>query len=217
MPTNDQSAGATPAAGGAMPPQSPPAPPAPAAPPVAPDPPATGDPDALREPGKRALDAMKAERDADRAARKVLEQEIADLKTAGQSESEKAIAAAKKEGANEVRTKVHDQIRRSEVKAALTAAGVNGALLDLAIRASVFEGLKVDDDGDVTGLADAIEAFRKSHPEIFTKPPVPGSADGGTRGPTGGLTFEQVKKMTPEEVNARWDEVSKVLAASGQR
>lgn len=154
---------------------------------------------------------MKSERDADRAARKVAEQALADLKAAGLSESEKAIAKAKQDGAAEVTTRWSAQVRRSEVKAALTSEGINPNLLDLAILADAFSELKVTDDGEVEGLADAVKSFRAAKPDLFTRPPVSGTADGGTRGKPG-LTKEAIKGMTTGEINARWEEVQKALA-----
>ena len=82
-------AGATPAAGGATPPQTPPAASAPAptpqaqpAPTPAPEPSAPDDTLGLGDAGKRALDAMKAERNAAIAASKAAERELEQLRTA---------------------------------------------------------------------------------------------------------------------------------------
>jgi hypothetical protein len=204
-------AGATPAVDGATPSQTTPVSPAPAAAPADASP-ATDDTDALGDKGKAALDRMKTERDADRAARKALEKELADLRATGLSETERAIAKAKQDGAAEVTTRWSSQVRRSEVKAALTSEGINPSLLDLAVGADAFAELKVTDEGEVEGLADAIKAFKAAKPDLFTRPPMPGTADGGTRGkPT--LTKEVIKGMTTSEINARWDEVQKALAS----
>jgi hypothetical protein len=177
-------AGAMPVAGGATPPQTPPAPPA--ADPLTTSPtPATGDPDALGDAGKRALDAMKAEREAAKERAKAAEKALADLQAATLSDSEKAIAEAKKAGGAEVLAKVTARIRQAEARAALIAAGAQASLVDLAVRADEFTALKVSDDGEIEGLEAAIAAFQKAHPDIFTKPakPAPGSADGGPRPP----------------------------------
>lgn len=192
--------GATPPAGG-----TPPTPPAGDPPPPPPTPPATGDPGDLGDAGKRAL----AE---ERAARKAAEKLAADnakrieeLENASKSDSEKAIAQAKKDGAAEVLVRVHDQVRRSEVKAALTAAGINPSVLDLATKADEFAALKVSDDGEVEGLAAAVEAFKKARVDLFTKPAAAGSADGGARGDGKTITREQIKSMSPAEINAAFE------------
>src|SRR3954468_8968302 len=100
------SAGATPAAEGATPPQTPPATPAPSTQPV-PASTSPGDPSAddalgLGDAGKRALDAMKAERNAAVTAAKAAERQLEELRAASLSETEKAIAAARKAGADDV-------------------------------------------------------------------------------------------------------------------
>lgn len=152
---------------------------------------------------------MKAERKAALDRAKVAEDELEKVKTANQSESDKALAAAKKTGETETASKFEGRIRRSEVKAGLLAAGINQQFLDLAARADQFAALTVDDDGAVEGLEDAIRAFRAATPDAFkaagTAGPS-GSADGGVRGgQTKQLTKDQLKKMTPAEINAEFD------------
>lgn len=209
MPDNDSSAGATPAAGGATPPQSPPAPPAAGSAPPAtpPTPPATDDTAALGEPGKRALDAMKAERDAAKREAADAKKRADDLELASKSDTDKAIAQAKKDGADEVTAKWSAQVRRAEVKAALTAEGINPSALDWGTTAPEFASLKVSDDGEVEGLAEAIKAVKASKPDLFTKPGTAGTADGGARGSRSGLTREVIAAMTPEEYAKRRTEV----------
>lgn len=222
MPSDAGQAGATPASDtGATPGQSgqasqagatpdpstatPPATPAPAAA-------ATGSPDdTLGEGGKRALaDERKRAATAEKE-RDELRKRLEALEEAGKSENEKALAAARKEGAAEAQTKADARIRRAEVRAALTAAGISATELDLAAMAADFAELKVAETGDVTGLADAVTAFKAAHPGLFAKPAAPGTADGGARGGSA-LTLEQIKRMSADEINSRWDEVQAVMA-----
>ncbi len=213
MGDNDQNAGATPAAAGATPVQTTPVSPAPATAPAS-APPATGDPDALGDGGKRALEAERtARREAD-AKFSALQQEFDTLKAAGQTDQEKAIALARKEASEEVLTRVQSQVRMARVEAALVGAGVEPTLLDLAARADEFTKLKVTDDGSVTGLADAVKALKEARPALFKAPVAPGTADGGARGSGTGLTMEQIKGMTPDQINDRWEEVAAAMAAS---
>lgn len=157
---------------------------------------------------------MKAERDADRTARKAAETELEKLRTASLSDTEKAIEKAKADGATEVTAKFQAQIRRSEVRTALTAAGINPGLLDLATKADEFASLKVTDDGEVEGLAAAVTAFKKDHADVFGARRPAGGADlGAGGGGTGTLSLDQIKTMSPEEINRRWPEVQ---AAMGQ-
>lgn len=183
-------AGATPAAGGATPPQTPPAASAPApqpqpAPTPAPDPSVPDDALGLGDAGKRALDAMKAERNAALAAAKAAERELEQLKAASLSESEKAIAAARKAGADEVTERLHARVRRAEVKLALARAGAVPSLIEDLANAAEFASLVIDDTDQVTGLDDALKAHRARVPDAYRAPatPGPGSVDGGPRAP----------------------------------
>jgi hypothetical protein len=170
-------AGATPVVAGATPAQTPPLAPA------------TGDLVPLRDTeigdaGKRAIDAMKAERDGAQRAARAAEKALEELKLAGASESEKAIAKAKSDGAAEVTGRFHDQIRRSEVKLALSAAGISPSLLDLMANAPEFATLKVTDDGtiDPEAMRAAMSVAKAARADLFR--PTAGSADGGPRGST---------------------------------
>ena len=191
--TDNAPAGATPVVPGATPGQTPPPTGSvPAAPP-----PATGEDAALGDAGKRAIDAMKAERDAAQRAAKAAERALEELKLAGASEAEKAIAKAKADGAAEVTSRFHDQIRRSEVKLALSAAGINASVLDLAARADEFGALKVTDTGEIEGLASAVGSFKAARADLFGAGARPvGSPDAGTGGRAaiqGGASFTRAQ------------------------
>jgi hypothetical protein len=189
----EQSAGATPVAGGATPPQTP-AQPAATTPPATPAAPATGDDDGLGEAGTRAL---KAERDARAAAereRDDAKRQLEELENASRSDHEKAIAQAKKDGAAEALTKVQATVRRSEVRAALSAAGLSSSMLDLASKADEFAALKVNDEGEVQGLEQAIADFKKAMPDLFKAQPAAGGRapdfGGGPRGSAPGANHD---------------------------
>lgn len=170
-------AGATPVVPGATPGQTPP----PASGAQAATPPATDGDAGLGDAGKRAIDAMKAERDAAQRAARAAERALEELRLAGASESEKAIAKAKADGAAEVTGRFHDQIRRSEVKVALSAAGISPSVLDLLATAPEFATLTIGDDGsiDPDAMKAAIAASKSVRPDLFAAPRAIGSADGG--------------------------------------
>lgn len=212
MPEATTPAGATPAVPDATSSQTTPVSPAAGSPATAATAPATGDTDGLRDEGKRAIDRMKAERDAAVAAATEAKGEAEALRNASRTDQEKAIAEARKEAAAEVTGKFQAQVRQARVESALTAAGIEPTLLDLAAKSDEFAKLKVTDDGKVEGLAEAIEALKKDRPALFKSPVTPGTADGGTRGTTA-LTREQIASMSTDEINARWPEVSKALEA----
>lgn len=209
VPDNEASAGATPAAADATSTQSQAATAA-AGTDTTTAASATDGAAALGDAGKKALDSMKSERDAAQRAAKAAEKALEDFKLAGASDSDKALAKAKSDGAAEVTQRWTAQVRRSEVKAALTAAGINPSVLDYVVRGDEFASLKVTEDGEVEGLATVIDAFKKAKADLFTKPAAAGTADGGSHGAPG-LTRDQIAKMSPDEINRRWDEVSKAL------
>jgi hypothetical protein len=210
MPAQATSAAGTPPPMGATPPAGTTAP-------AAATPPATGDDAALGETGKRILaDARRAAKEAEDRAR-AAEAERDALRTATQSEAEKATAAAVKEAEKAITATYEARIRRSELKSALTAAGIAPTELDLALMAPDFARLKVTEDG-VDGLSDAVTLFAKGHPMLFAKqatPPV-GDTGGGVRGrTTGGLTLDQIKAMSTEEIASRIDEVREAMSRQG--
>jgi hypothetical protein len=204
-------AGATPVVPGATPGQTPP----PTGGAQAAPPPATGDDPALGDAGKRAIDAMKAERDAAQRAAKAAERALEELKLAGASDAEKAIAKAKAEGASEVTSRFHDQIRRSEVKLALAAAGISHSVLDLAARADEFAALKVGEDGTIEGLDKAIVAFRAARADLFTAKRPTGSADAGSVTATGAAatTFTRAQLRDPKFYQANRAAIQAAQAA----
>lgn len=159
--------------------------------PAAAAPPATGDDAALGDAGKRILaEARRAAKEAEDRAR-AAEAERDALRTATQSEQEKALEAARKEAAAEVRTTFESRIRRSEIRTALTAAGISATELDLASAAPEFARLRVTDDG-VDGLTEAVTTFKALHPTLFAKPAPPvADLGGGPRGQSGTPTLRQ--------------------------
>ncbi len=182
MTDQTPSAGATPVAGAATAPQTPAQPAA-----ATPDQgtPATGYPDGLGDAGKRALDEMKAAKKAAEAEAKAARAELEKLQASTATDAEKALAQARKDGAAEVLTKAQAQIRRSEVRAALSSAGLPGNLVDLASRSDEFASLKVNDEGEVEGLSAAVDAFRKAMPDLFASRTAPSRPADGGLGPRG--------------------------------
>jgi hypothetical protein len=192
MPDN-ASAGATPVVAGATPAQTAPQGDTGAAAPVETDE-LDGDAANLGEPGKRALARMKAELAAEARARKVAEKELEGLRTASQSEQEKAIAQARQEGAAEALSKANTRVRRSEVRRVLAGQGCLD--VDLAATAIEFAELEVDDNGEVLGLDKAVTAFRSAHTTLFAPKRPTGSADAGGNGrpaPQSEFTREQLR------------------------
>lgn len=161
---------------------------------------------------KSALRSERQTANTEKQRADAAEAELARLKATTQTEAEKALAEAVKAARVEVTTTFETRIRASEVRAALTAAGITGTELGLAAAAPEFGRLKVTDDG-VEGLTDAVSEFRKGHPALFAKP-APPAADlaGGVRGQAGssGYTRAQLAAMRP-------DQVADIIEKNGQQ
>lgn len=154
--------------------------------------PATGDDSAtddstLGDSGKAAIreERRRAKEAEDRA--KAAETELQQLREAGQSDQDKAITQARREGAAERDAHWKARIRAAEVRGALRGGGiVDDEALELALGARHFRDLKVDSEtGSVDGLPEAVEAFRKTAPWAFkttSGTPTPGGPWGGAEG-----------------------------------
>jgi len=180
---------------------------APEVPPVTPVTPAPADDnppgsDALGDAGKRALDAMKAERNAERDRRKALEAELEALR----NPTDPAPAAEPVTPAqpSEADRKLNARIVRAEIKAAAAGkfADPDDALVYLKDKARSF---KVDENGEVdtAEISSAIEDLltRKPHLAAKSAPRFEGTADGGAAGREAGpsqLTREDLKGKSPE-------------------
>lgn len=147
----------------------------------------------LGDSGKAVLrEARRLQRDAETRAT-AAEAEAQRLREAGQSDTDKAITQARREGAAERDAHWKAHIRAAEVRGALRGAGiVDDEALELALGARQFRDLKVDSEsGAVEGLPDAVESFRKGAPWAFKaaeatqQQPRPGGPWGGAEGGSG--------------------------------
>lgn len=78
-------------------------------------------------------------------------------------------------------------------------------LLDLA-------ALEYDEEGTPSNLEAALKSLVKSKPYLVAQPAGGGSPTNPSRGGNAVLTREDIEKMSPEEINRRWDEISRVLS-----
>jgi hypothetical protein len=79
--------------------------------------------------------------------------------------------------------------------------------------------LDADDMEDEHTIERALTAVLQERPKLKSRrrgsgAPIPGDAD--DPGKSNGLTLEDVKKMTPAEINRRWPEVQAAMRASGE-
>ncbi len=113
------------------------------------------------------------------------------LQESQKSELEKANERATKaeESAATATTQANARLVRAEIIAkAASAAGERKAFVDPADAFAHLrdnDDIKVDDDGNVVGVDEALEALAKSKPHLLTDARPGGSADGGARGGDG--------------------------------
>lgn len=161
--------------------------------------------EALGDPGKKALDAMKAERNAERARRRELEAQLEQLQNDAalrdKSAEEQAIEAARQEARAEERSRANARVVRSEVRLA-----AKGKLADPedAIAFIDLTQFEVSDEGEVDSAAidDAIAELISRKPHLGVQRPV-GSADQGERdsGSVKQVTSAELEQMSPEQIN----------------
>jgi hypothetical protein len=156
---------------------NPPADPPQSDPPPA-DPPGSED---LGDAGKKALDAMKAERKAakDEAAAAKAERDALQAKLDGK-EAEHAAAQEKAATEAAALAKANDRILKSEVKAA--AKGVLADPQD-AYKFLDLDSFEVDDDGNVdeSAITDALKTLIAAKPYLAAQGSKFGNVDGGAR------------------------------------
>jgi hypothetical protein len=166
--------------------------------------------DALGDAGKKALDAMKADRNAARAEAKQLQAELAALKAA--QEGREAEHQAEQE-AQRVRDEAFAKANERIVSAELRAAAA-GKLADPTDALAFInpKDFEVGDDGtvDADAISAAITDLIKTKPHLAAQSDrrFEGSGDGGARKETNKpsqLTREDLKKLTPQQVIAARD------------
>lgn len=111
---------------------------------------------------------------------------------------------------SQLKAQLADRDKRDAAFEAASKAGVKNTKLFYSAYGSE---LITDASGKITNLAEILADAKAESPELFTAH-VEGTADGGQgKGQQTTLTKEQIDKMTPDEINARWDEVSKFLGS----
>lgn len=166
--------------------------------------------EALGDPGKKALDAMKAERNAARQKSRELEQQLAAL--TAQAEGREAEFKAEQEAQkvrDEALAAANKRVLRSEVKAA--AAGKLADPMD-ALRFLDLDTFEADDSGDfdADAIASAIDGLLNDKPYLAAQGGrrFQGSADGGARKESGPkqVTRDELSRMSPDDINRAREE-----------
>lgn len=174
--------------------------------------PETPDPegaDQLGDPGKQALDRMKAQLKAERAAKKDLERKLAEATKPAEGDPLDP-EQLREEGRKAALEEIQGRLIASEVRA--QAAGKLNDPAD-AIRFIDLTQFDVGPDGsiDADDIAEAISDLVTQKPYLAKSDPAPpprfqGSADGGAQGRERSLTRDDLARMSAEEINAALEE-----------
>ncbi|QDH86178.1 scaffolding protein [Brevibacterium phage AGM12] len=166
--------------------------------------------DSLGDPGKKALDRMKAERNEAKKAARERDAEIAELKrqieAKDKTPEENELEAARVEARAETLSKANERVLRSEVKSA--AAGKLRNPAD-ALKLLELKDFDVNEDGDVDTdqIQDAISDLLEEKPYLAAQGSN-GSFDSG-RGKQPRkkkLTKADLAGMSPNEIAKAYDE-----------
>jgi hypothetical protein len=143
----------------------------------------TASDDTLGDAGKRALDA-------ERKARRTAERELEQLRKQSMTDTEKAIADARREAAADALKGVNKRLVAAEVRAAAAGKLANPQLASRLIDCDQFT---VADDGtvDAKAVASAIEALLKSEPYLAAGAR-PAPLPGGSATPSTGLDMNSI-------------------------
>jgi flagellar biosynthesis/type III secretory pathway protein FliH len=180
--------------------------------------PAPAPADDLGDAGKRALDAeRKARADAEKQA-KALEKRLAEIEAQNMTDTERAIAEARAEGAREAQTKIADRLVRAEIRIAAAGKVAPEAINDLPalmgeLAQFADEAGEIDTDRITAAIADLV-ASRPFLAPVADAKPAPDPDQGAVSGGGAQLTVEQLRSMSPEEAYAAYRE-GRAAAAMG--
>ncbi|HET7030362.1 MAG TPA: hypothetical protein VFI34_07610 [Candidatus Limnocylindrales bacterium] len=172
--------------------------------------------------GGQQLDAAAAQRELEAARKEAakyrteLQKLKDDAKAAADAklsdDEKRAKDLADKEAALQARElKSRQSAAAGAIVAAAAAQGVPSGKLELVKKLLVGD-VEYDDEGEPKNIAKLVGDLLKDHPDFKgTGGAGAGSADGGARGKTT-LTKDDIKKMSPDEINKRWPEIQEVLA-----
>lgn len=165
-----------------------------------------------QEPSTFSADYVKelrAEAAKNRKEAQEAKAKIAAFETQQMSEAEKLQAAAKsaQEQAQAARLELQQARAEVAIARAAQAAGVNPAKLAKLVK------VDFDEAGQPVGVEKAVADVLAEWPELKPSATVTSGAMNPQR--QAKLTMEQIKKMSPDEINSRWDEVKAAMAAGG--
>lgn len=163
--------------------------------------------EALGDPGKKALDAMKAEKREALARARDLETQLAEFKAKAEGrEAEFKAAQDAQRVKDDAIAAANERILRAEVRAAAASKLADPADALRFIELSDFE-VGSDGDVDATAISAAIDSLIESKPYLAAQSGrrFQGTADSGVRNDAtkpSQLTHADMARMSPEEIVA---------------
>jgi hypothetical protein len=177
---------------------------------------------------KAALEANQRLRD-DAAAAKAAKQQLAEITKqlkAAQAENdgfkrEKLTAEEKLQAdaktAQERATALEQQLRATQARLEISEVARELKVKPRTAEKLILNAVTFSDDGTPTNVRALLEAEIAADPNLVDRPAatsMPANGDSGRRnGKT--LTLEDVRAMTPDQINARWAEIEPLMAGSG--
>lgn len=146
-----------------------------------------------------------------------LEAKVKEFEDARLSEAEKL--QKQTQAAQAAAQAAQEELRKARFEAALAMeaakAGVSPALLARLVDP------EYDEDGLPTNVAAAVAKVLAEYPQLKPAAPAPAPAPAPNSNPTnparpGKLTVDDLKHMSPAEINARWDDVQAVMKTAGR-
>lgn len=135
-----------------------------------------------------------------------LKARVSDFEAQRMSEAEKLQAQTK--AAQEAAERAQAELRATRAQAALaTAASKVGVDVELVGR---LVDVEFDEEGKPVDIETALQSVLSKWPHLKPAAAVPAATNPSRKAQ---LTLSDVRKMSESEINSRWDEVQKVLAA----
>lgn len=157
---------------------------------------------------------------------KKLNREVEKAKADAAKAGDDAGKAADDGASDERVAKLNKRAVTAEAKAVALGSGVKPDRMNRFLRLVDLDDVDVDDDGEVDedAVADAVKAALEDVPEFAgsgeskDEPKRTKSGGDNHKGDDTGplLTREQIKAMSPEEINENWEQIQKSLAAQGK-
>jgi hypothetical protein len=106
-----------------------------------------------------------------------------------------------------------ERMRSSNLRAAIMTAGAGKlASVDAAMKLLDANTIEFDEDNNPVGVEAAVAKLLKEYPFLGVQMPPSGDKTNPERGGRNALTLDDIKRMSPSEINARWEEVSAVMS-----